>query len=315
VGGALALAVVAPPPAPACDSTCCLMLTRGTSGLMRRGGFQIDLSYRYTDVSRRLDGRSSTDAVIRPKVWIEKGEIIPAYHEDLTGSEAFLQLDAAYGLRPATTVFVSLPLLTRRFYQIGHGGVQTHYNVRGIGDPVVGVRRALVSSPGRTLVASLGVELPVGRTDTIDVYDGTILDPTLQPGTGSGDMITALQWSSTAPGRTELTLSGTYQLNTTNEHGYRFGNQVIAAATLSRPVGSVIPSLQVKFFDQGRSHFAGSDVSSTGSTLVYLNAGLRYRSADGVSVYGHLLVPAYRRVNENQLAARFSVLFGLAKSF
>jgi hypothetical protein len=172
-----------------------------------------------------------------------------------------------------------------------------------------------VRSPGRILVASFGVELPVGRTDTIDEYDGTILDPTLQPGTGSGDVIAAMQWSTTAPGRTELALSGTYQVNTTNGYGYRFGNQVIAAATLSRPTGPVTPSLQVKLFDQGRSRFAGGDVSSTGSTLVYVNAGLRYRSADGVSVYGHLLVPAFRRVNDTQLAARFSVLFGLAKSF
>jgi hypothetical protein len=315
LGGVVGLAFLCAPQATACDSTCCLLLTRGTSGLMGRGGLQIDVSYRYTDMSRRLEGRSRTGTVIRPKVLIEKGEVIPGYHEDLTGSEAFLHLDVAYGLRPATTAFVSAPLLGQRSYQIGHGGVQTRYNVRGIGDPVVGVRQALARSPGRILVASLGVELPLGRTDTIDQYDATILDPTLQPGTGSGDLIAALQWSTTAPGRTEFALSGTYQANTTNEHGYRFGNQVIAAATLSRPMGAVVPSLQVKLFDQGRSRFAGSELSSTGSTLVYLNAGLRYRSSEGVSLYGHVLVPAYRRVNDAQLAARFSVLFGLAKAF
>jgi hypothetical protein len=309
------VAVLAPASSFPCDSTCCLMLTRGTSGLVGRGGFQIDLSYRYTDMSARFASSTPTDLVIRPKVLLETGQIIPGYHEDREGTESFLQLDAAWGVASATTVFASLPVLTHKSYVIGHGGTQTTYNVRGVGDLVVGARQALVRGPGRMLVASLGVQLPLGKSGVLDEYDSTILDPTLQPGTGSGDVITALQWSTLGPGRTEVALSGTYQINTANGHDYRFANQAIAALTVGRPLGQFTPSLQVKLFSQGRSQLRGSDVPSTGATIVYLNAGLRYRSAEGVGLYGYALVPGYRHVNDAQLAPRFSLLFGISKAF
>ena len=312
---ATALAALLPASSLACDSTCCLMLTRGTSGLMGRGGFQVDLSFRYTDMSDRLQGSQSTDQVIRPKVLLETGKLIPGYHEDREGTDSFLQLDAAWGIASATTVFASLPVLSHRNYVIGHGGLQTAYAVRGIGDLVIGARRALIRTPGRTLVASLGVQLPTGKNNVIDEYDSTILDPTLQPGTGSGDVITALQWSTVAPGRSEIAVSGTYQINTTNGYKYRFANLAVAALTISRPVSHFTPSLQVKLFDQGHAQLAGAEVPSTGETLVYVNAGLRYRSDDGISLYAHFLAPAYRRMNDAQLAPRFSLLIGLSKAF
>ena len=197
-------AVLVPASALPCDSTCCLMLTRGASGLVGRGAFQVDLSFRHTDVSTRLEGTGPTDTVVRPKVYLEEGEIIPGYDEDRTGSESFFQVDAAWGVAASTTVFASWPLSVHRNYVIGHGETETTYNVHGLGDLVVGARQALVRRPGRVLVVSLGVELPTGSNERIDSFDATLLDPTLQPGTGSGDVITALQWSTLGPGRTEV---------------------------------------------------------------------------------------------------------------
>lgn len=299
----------------ACDSTCCLLLTRGQAGLLRRGGFQLEFSFRSTDMSARLQGSESTDTVIRPKLLLETGEVIPGYHQDLEGTDSFLQLDAAWGAAASTTLFASMPLITHREYVIGHGGVQTRYNPRGIGDLVVGARRALVSGGQRSLVAAVGVKLPTGKDDVIDEYDSTILDPTMQPGTGSGDVIVTLLWRTLAPGGTELGLSGSYQINTTNSYDYKFGNQGIAAATLSRPFGRLIPSFQLKLVGQAHSFFVGSAAQSTGATTVYGNAGLRYQTAEGISLYAHLLLPIYRHVNDAQLAPRHSLLIGLAKAF
>ena len=311
----LTLAVLSPTPAPACDSTCCLMLTRGGSGLLRRGGFLIDFSFRTTDMSAKLAGSDSTAQVVRPKVLLEEGRLIPGYHEDLRGTDSFLQMDAAYGLLASTTVFASIPLLSHRTYDIGHGGAQTAYDVRGIGDLVIGARQGLVRSPQHSLVASVGFKLRTGKSDTIDEYDSTILDPTLQSGTGSNGFIGTLTWSMVAPGKTELGLSASYQANTTNSYEYRFGNLAIAAATLSRPIGGFVPSLQLKLVDQARSIFVDAGVPSTGATTLYLNAGLRYRTPEGLALYTHVLVPVYRYVNDAQLAPRYSLLFGLSKAF
>ena len=73
-------------------------------------------------MSSRLEGSEGTDTVVRPKVFLETGEIIPGYHEDRQGSESFLQVDAAWGVASSTTVFASLPLSTHKYYVIGHGG-------------------------------------------------------------------------------------------------------------------------------------------------------------------------------------------------
>jgi hypothetical protein len=156
--------------------------------------------------------------------------------------------------------------------------------------------------------------VPTGQNDIIDDFDGTVLDPTMQPGTGAGDVITALQWSTTA-GPLQVTLSGSYQIETTNDFDYRFGNEIIAAATASHAFGKVIPSLQVKLWNRPRNIFVEDDVPSTGGTILYVNAGLRYQSAEGLGLYGFFLAPAYRDVNDAQLAPRYSMLVGFSKVF
>ena len=314
-GVLLVLAAVRPDAVAACDSTCCLMLTRGSAGLLPKGEFQIEFSYRTTDLSARRAGGDPTATVVRPKVLVEQGKLIPGYHEDLDGTDSFLQVDAAWGLLASTTVFASMPLISHRVYQIEHGGYQTGYNLRGIGDLVIGARQRLAGSPRRALVASVGVKLPTGPDDQVDVYDSTVLDPTMQPGTGSGDVIGTLVFSTVAPGSTQVGLFGSYQINTTNGYDYRFGNLAIVAATVSRPARSFIPSLQVKLVYQGQSTFVGELVPSTGTTTLYLNGGLRYRTSEGVSLYAHVLAPVYRYVKDAQLAPRYSILIGIAKAF
>jgi hypothetical protein len=310
----LGFLLLAAPPALPCDSTGCLMLTRGTAGLLGRGTFQVDVSFRYSDMSSKREGTDPTDEVIRPKVFIEQGRLVDGYHEDESASESFLQVDLSYGLLAETTVFASLPAFGQRYYDVSHGGVLTSYNVRGLGDLVLGVRQALVKGAQRSLVASLGFKVPTGSNDVIDEYDGTILDPTMQPGTGSGDVITALQWSSTV-GKGQVSASASYQINTTNDFDYRFGNELVAAVTGARAFGRFSPSLQLKLWNRPRYDFVGDSVPSTGGTILYANGGARFSSADGLGFYAFVIVPVLRDINDAQLAPRVSVVAGLSKSF
>jgi hypothetical protein len=303
------------PGAEGCDSNGCLMLTRGSAGLLPRKSWQVDLSYRYSDVSARLQGSDAVGSVVRPKTWLERGLVVPGYHEDREGSESFVQLDVAYGLGADTTLFASAPLVSQRSYVVGHGGIESVYNVRGIGDLLVGVRRVIVRSPRRMLVATLGAELSTGRNDAIDDFDGTVMEPMLQPGSGATDGLLSLAWSTLAPGRSQLTLSGSWQAPGTNQYDYRFGRDAIAAATLSRSAGPFTPSLQVKWYDRQASELAGLAVPSTGSRIVYLNAGLRFRTPDNLGVYSFLTLPVYRRVEGAQLAPRLAVVVGLSRTF
>jgi len=291
------------------------MLTRGTAGLVEKGRLQVDVSFRHTDQSARRQGTEPTDTVIRPKVYLEEEVIVPGYHQDLTGSENYLQLDAAWGAGKKTTLYGSLPVFGQKDYEVGHGGTGTSYNIRGLGDLVVGARRSLVSGSQRSLVLSLGIKVPTGKNGILDDFDQTILDPTMQPGTGSGDVIPSLQWSMVGPGKAQVSLSGSYQINTTNDYRYRFGNEVIGALTTSRAFGRVTPSLQLKLNVRGRARFVDDGVPSTGATVLYTNVGLRTTTPEGLGFYGFALFPVYKDVNEAQLAPRWALLVGLSKTF
>jgi hypothetical protein len=300
-------------PAWACDSTSCMMMTRGQNGALGRGAFRVDLSFRHTQQDQLYAGSEQTDSVLRPKVDFARQRLIPGYHGERGGLEQFLQLDLSYGLTSRVTVLGSVPLIAHRSYQVTHGAFEHIYDTTSLGDAVLAVRYALDTRS--RWVAGFAAKLPTGRSRLVSPFDGDIHDPMMQPGTGSADMVASLQASHRALG-VDWSLSGSYQANTTNDLAYRYGNDTIATLSASRSLaGPLAGSLQVKAFHKGRSVFLDEDVPSTGGTIVYLTPGLRWSPTRDTSVYGFVQVPAYRYVNESQLAPRVGVLVGVARTF
>jgi hypothetical protein len=312
-----ALGACLPAPASACDSTGCLLATRGDNALLRRGQFQVDISFRTADQTARLEGGDEVDRVQRPKVDFERGILRPGFHDEIGGRDRFVQVDAAYGLGGRTALLLSMPVFTQRAYEVGHGSVVTAYDTRGFGDALLGVRRALAGAPGRTLMGGLAFKMPVGSSRLTDPFDGSLLEPSLQPGTGSRDVVASLQYGRPAfGGRLSWSTSASYQLNSTNARKYRFGNEAIGTLGASLPLPArLTASLQVKAFQKGRSQFLGGDVPSTGGRVLYLTPGLRWQAAPTLGAYGFVQVPVHRFVNETQLGPRLGVLLGLSKAF
>jgi hypothetical protein len=307
--------------AAACDSTGCLMVTRSAGGLLPRKAFRLDFSYRSTDDSTMLNGSDSTNLVIRPKIDFEDGIVRPGYHQDLGGTSRFLQLDLAYGVTGHTTLVASAPLFTHRSYEIGHLFTLTeNYKTTGIGDTLVAVRHALVAEPSFSLVASAGVEMPTGDYRLVastGLFDVGVLDPMLQPGSGSWDVLLSAQGSKRlTTGGLDMTGAFSYQINTTNPLDYSFGDDAIASLGASYPFGSRVKgSLQAKWAHKGRSAYQGEGVDSTGGDILYAIPGLSVAAASRFSVYVYMLVPTYRYVNETQLAPRLSVVIGMSRQF
>ena len=308
-------------PAGACDSSACQLVTRGQSGLMPKGALRVDLSYRQTDETRLMLGSEETDQVLRPKVDFENRRLTPGYHDELGGTSRFLQLDLAYGLGQRTALIASIPLLAHRAFDIGHPPVlRETYTTTGNGDLVLGVRRALVANPSVSLVGGLSIETPTGPhhlTSPPGRADTGILDPSLQPGSGSTNVVASALFTRQAPSLgIEWGLAGSYQLNTRNDLGYRLGDAAIASATVRRRVVDRLQAtLQVKGVRLGRGTYLGEDVPGTGSKMLYLVPGLSFGPVQKTSFYGFLTLPAYRYVNEAQLAPRLGFLLGLSRTF
>jgi hypothetical protein len=292
-------------------------VTRGAGGSLPKGALRVDLSFRYADQTRPFAGGERTNSVLRPKVDFEHGFLLAGYHREVGGRERYLQSDLAYGLTSRATVFLSMPLLIQRSYDISHGGsFQQSTTTRGAGDLLLGMQYGLVAASKTQLVARAAVKAPTGNFKLISTYDRTINEPTLQPGTGSVDFVAGADFSRQEVLGLNWTASASYQANTTNDLDYRFGNDAIASLSVSRPlVGRLSGSFQVKGWHKGRSTFVGSPVPSTGGTIVYLTPGLRVAAPASMSAYAFVQMPTYRFVNEAQLTPRVALLVGWSKTF
>jgi hypothetical protein len=264
-----------------------------------------------------MAGGDPTATVLRPKVDFEHGLILAGYHREAGGRERFLQCDLAYGVTSRATAILSIPVLTQRSYDISHGGsFEQSTRTRGFGDLLLGVQLGVLARPTHTLTARAAVKAPTGNYKLISAFDHTINEPTLQPGTGSVDFVGAADFSRLGLLGLSWTVSGSYQVNTTNDLDYRFGNDAIASIGVSRGVvGRLSGSFQVKYWHKGRSAFLGGPVPATGGTLVYLTPGLRLAAPAEMSAYAFVQVPAYRFVNEAQLTPRVALLLGWSKTF
>ena len=300
-------------PAFACDSSSCALLTRGQNGTLPKGAFRLDLSFRYTDENVKLQGRRAVADVYVPKIAFTYGSIWPAFHREIAASESFVQMDLGYGLTSRLSLEASMPLHTHREHTIAHFGITQRYTTRGIGDALLGARFAV----RRGLVAGFAAQLPTGRHRLDGDFDGSILDPSLQPGSGAFGYVGTVQQTGRLA-RLEMgwSVAASYQANMRSDLDYRFGNAAILTLNLSRPVaGKLSASLQGKLFHQTRSAYLAEDVPSTGMTFFYVTPALHYEAPGGVSVYGYVQLPAYRYVNDMQLAPRAAVLTGVSKTF
>jgi hypothetical protein len=318
---ALLLAAALAPSLPACDSTGCLLVTRSASGLLPRKGFRVDLSLRASDDRQLMSGSDTATRVTRPKVDFENGIVRPGFHQDLGGRSRFLQLDAGYGLTGWTTLVASAPVATQRSYDVGHPpGLTETYETWGLGDTLVGVRHAVVATAGTSVVLGAGVELPTGEFRLVSpqaLFDVGVLDPMLQPGSGSWDVLLTAQASRRLrTGGLDLTGAFSYQANTTNDLGYSYGDDAIASLALARPIAPRLrASLQLKWARRGRSEYQGQGVLSTGGSIVYATPGIVATLPARLALYFFLPVPVYRYVNETQVAPRLSLVVGMARSF
>src|SRR5260370_6060661 len=140
----IVLVFVAPgPPAAACDSSSCTLLTRGENGLIPRKKLRLDVSLGYTDLGRLQRGSQEVDGVFRPRVFLERREIFPGFHRDIDGSDRAVQMDLTYGLATRFNLTASVPLALWPAHEVAHGTLQHQYTTTGLGHVLLGPRAPL----------------------------------------------------------------------------------------------------------------------------------------------------------------------------
>ena len=170
---------------------------------------------------------------------------------------------------------------------------------RGLGDATLLLNYNLLntfmdSDKNRRLNHSLqlggGVKVPTGRFHYDENNPLAVANANFQPGTGSTDFIVNAFYTLTA-GKWGAVLALSQKLNTTNERGYRFGNQtygsVDAFHTFNKGNVSIMPHLGLYAEHSAFGTQNGRIVHESGGDLLNGTAGVSIfanRWAAGVSV-------------------------------
>jgi hypothetical protein len=175
--------------------------------------------------------------------------------------------------------------------------------------------------PTRNLGIQLGVKLPTGKYGSaIDFYSGpnagTSLDASLQPGTGSTDVIVGAYYYQPISENFEIFASGLFQ-SAVKQHldqpgnDYRPGNSTAVTLGLRYQQNPRwVPQLQLNLLHKSPDQGALADVQNTAGNVAYLSPGLTVKVLPKLHVFGFVQLPVYSNLYGYQLFPRYTVSVG-----
>ncbi len=189
---------------------------------------------------------------------------------------------------------------------------------------VVGSYQGLLAT--HNLGVQLGIKLPTGKYGTaVDFYGGpnagTPLDASLQPGTGSTDIIVGAYYYRAISQDFDLTLSGQFQSALWHHmdqpgNDYRPGNSTTLNVGLRYEENPRwVPQVQLNLLHKSRDQGALADVQSTAGNVAYLSPGLTAQVSAKLHVYGFAQLPIYSNLYGYQLFPRWTGTIGASYAF
>jgi hypothetical protein len=310
---ACALAALALDSNASCGSAFCLVNTNWSAqGAWVEPGARFDLRYEAIDLDQPRTGRDR----------ISVGEI-PRHHDEVETKNRNWVAAVDWNLGELWGVSVSLPYVDRQHLHIhNHHGEQLPetWNFTEIGDMRVQARRTLTNSddPEVPCVTGLtfGLKLPTGKYDVTN-DEGEQAERTLQPGTGTTDLLLGYYWNSGAP---LLGLSwfagGQVVLPMNSKAGFKPGKQLQVDGGIryaaSQNVGLM---LQVNYVAKGRDSGENAEPEDSGSRQAYVSPGISWNATRDLQLYAYVQLPIYQSVNGVQLTADRSAMAGLSWRF
>jgi hypothetical protein len=311
----VALAPCLPLPAAAsCGAAFCSVNTSwDVHGAWLEPSVRLDLRYEYIRQDQPMSGRN--------KVGVGQ---MPRHHdESLTRNENWIA-GIDYALNQDWGLNATLPLVKRDHDHIhNHGGARLFdsWHFTGLGDARVLVRRRLFTHEDQmpsvgTLGANFGLKLPTGRIGVRN-QNGERAERTLQPGTGTTDLLAGLYYSSFLPMRNlSWFVQGMAQIPLRPHEDFRPGNRFTADTGMRYAVSDPLSvMLQANLVHRRRDAGAQAEPEDTGGTALFLSPGASYAFSREVQVYGFLQLPVYQYVNGVQLTPRHALVAGISLRF
>lgn len=311
----------------ACASCGCSVNTDWSAqGLSSAAGFSLDLRFDELNQNRLWSGTHSISPASAATT-DNPASGGPAEVEQSTHNH-YLTATLDYSNGDSWGVSLSLPYIHRSHSTLGVGSDGTTFDpangaytssASGIGDVRV-LGRYYGFTEGRNFGLQFGLKLPTGKTDQVARDGITAVDPGLQAGTGTTDLILGAYYFDALSERWGYFVQGTVQgaLNhsTMAAGSYQPGrNANLSVGARYSGFDSFTPNIQLDARYAKRDSGAAADVYATGGTLVYLTLGAIVPLTEKVSPYVNVQLPIYQNVNGIQLTPRYIVSVGARMVF
>jgi hypothetical protein len=324
----------------ACATCGCSLTSDATSDYMSSEGWRVNMEYDYIDQSQLRTGSSSVSPTQAAQVNYANGD---AQEIERRTINRYWNLDATYHPDASWQFSVLLPYLDRTHGTYGNAypdqinaAQVSDVSSSGIGDMqlVTGYQGFL---PTHNLGVQLGVKLPtgnyggqvgasplVGRNPVMFATGpnaGGALDTSLQPGTGSTDIIVGAYYYAPVSQNFDAFITGRYQVamfEMLDQLGANFrpGNLGVVSAGLRYEKDPLwTPQLQINFSQKSHDQGALADTTDTAGTVLYLSPGLSHSINHTTSVYSYLQLPIYSQLQGYQLFPRWTMALGASMRF
>lgn len=310
----LALGVFGPQSAQACASCGCTLSADAAMGYSALPGWQLSLEYDYIPQYQLRSGTNTVSSV---------PDGYELEHETLN---RYVTAGLHYSPNSSWNVSLLVPYVIRSHSTYGElDSTQplpelSSAHSSSLGDiKLVGSYQGLL--PTHNLGFQLGVKLPSGRYGTSVDFGagpaaGTPVDASLQPGTGSTDIILGAYYYQAVSQNFDLFASAQFQSAFRHHmdqsgNDYRPGNSTTVSVGLRYVENAAwIPQVQVNLLHKSPDQGALADVQSTAGSVAYVSPGITARVFPQLHVFAFVQVPVYSNLYGYQLFPRYTASVG-----
>ena len=310
----------------ACASCgCTLNSDWGSQGLATTPGWSVDLRYDMLDQNQLRSGTGTITPQAAAQTPLPNGGG-PAEVEQYTNNR-YLTTTLDYNHGDAWGVSIAVPTIDRTHSTLGTGGDGVNpgdgaytSNASGLGDVrIIGRYYGLLES--RNFGLQLGLKLPTGSNSQLANDGVTPVDPGLQLGTGTTDLIVGAytfdnlnqNWDYFVQAQFQTALDKAAYFDSMS---YRPGDSVNVTAGLRfHGFDRFTPTLQINARNVQTDSGTAADTFSTGGTLVYFTPGVVLPVSPSVAIHSDVQIPLYQNLNGIQLAPTAIYSLGVRWSF
>lgn len=150
---------------------------------------------------------------------------------------------------------------------------------------------------------------------------GNLVDTSLQPGTGSTDVIAGIYYHRAVSDNYDAFVNGQFQAAVAHRLDQR-GQDFRPGNTLTTSIGvryeaqpGFVPQLQLNIFRKSADQGALADTADSAGTIAYLSPGVTVSVTSKLQAFGFVQLPIYSHLVGYQLAPRWTASAGLSYAF